>query len=110
MPEAAASHNLQKFNGSFTLYKGWIPARFDEAKDKTFSLVHIDVDLYEPTLASLAFFWPRISAGGMIVCDDYGFESCPGARRAMDEFFAERGLSVVHLTTGQGFVTKPAGA
>jgi hypothetical protein len=108
VPEEAANRNLQKYAGSYALYKGWIPARFDEIKDKTFSLVHIDVDLYEPTLASLEFFWPRLNAGGMIVCDDYGFESCPGARRAMDEFFAVRGQSVVHLTTGQGFTTKPA--
>ena len=102
--EVIASHNLSAFEGSFTFYKGWIPERFNDIKDKNFSLVHIDVDLYEPTLATLEFFYPRMNLGGMIVCDDYGFESCPGARKAMDEFFAIQKMSVIHLTTGQGIV------
>ena len=32
------------------LYRGWIPERFKEVADLRFSLVHIDVDLYRPTL------------------------------------------------------------
>ena len=99
--------NLKKFKGSFTLYKGWIPSRFNEVKDKKFSLVHIDVDLYHPTMEALRFFYPRMSSGGVIVCDDYGFLSCPGAKKAMDEFFLNRKeISVIQLTTGQGMVFK----
>jgi len=98
-------HNLKQHSGRYKLYKGWIPDRFNEVSEKRFSLVHIDVDLYEPTLAALEFFYPRLSPGGIIVCDDYGFESCPGARRAMDEFFSDKPEEVVvHLTAGQGFV------
>lgn len=102
--ENVAHKNLSKFEGNYTLYKGWIPERFDKVKDKNFSLVHIDVDLYEPTLSSLEFFYPRMSEGGIIVCDDYGFETCPGAKTAMDEFAQSQGKSVAHLTTGQGLI------
>ena len=35
------------------LYEGWIPDRFDEVSNKSFSFVHLDVDLYEPTRDSL---------------------------------------------------------
>lgn len=99
--------NLNQHQGRYTLYKGWIPERFFAVADKTFSLVHIDVDLYEPTMAALEFFYSRISAGGIIVCDDYGFESCPGARKAMDSFFSNKPEgSVIHLTTGQGIVVR----
>lgn len=28
------------------LYHGWIPEKFDEVANRTFSYVHIDVDLY----------------------------------------------------------------
>ena len=105
MPEDMAKAHLKMHDGRFTLYKGWIPERFDQVQDKQFSLVHIDVDLHEPTLKSLEFFYPRMSTGGIIVCDDYGSEACPGARKAMDDFFAEKPEgSVVHLTTGQGMV------
>ena len=42
------------------IFKGWIPEKFNKVKDKKFSFVHIDVDLYEPTLQSLEFFFPRL--------------------------------------------------
>ena len=103
--------NLTQHQGRYTLYKGWIPERFSEVDDKKFSLVHIDVDLYEPTIASLKFFYPRLSVGGIIVCDDYGSDACPGARKAMDNFFADKPEgSVIHLTTGQGMVIRQEGS
>ncbi len=102
--EEIAATNLAAFHGNFTLLKGWIPDRFTEVYSKRFSLVHIDVDLYDPTLASLEFFYPRMNPGGMIVCDDYGFDTCPGARTAMDNFAKTVNKSVIHLTTGQGIL------
>ena len=102
--ENDARANLASFKGQYTFYKGWIPERFAEVADKTFSIVHIDVDLYQPTRDSIEFFYPRLSAGGLAICDDYGFLSCPGARRAMDEFAESQGKSVVHLPTGQGIL------
>ncbi len=88
------------------LYKGWIPERFPEVSERQFSLVHIDVDLYQPTYDSLAFFYERVSPGGMIVCDDYGSEACPGAYRAITEWMADKPEHVIHLTTGQGLIIK----
>jgi O-methyltransferase len=69
-----------------SIYKGWIPDRFHEVSEEQFALVHIDVDLYEPTRDSLAFFYPRLAEGGCIVVDDYGLAQFPGAKRAVDEF------------------------
>lgn len=103
--EERARANLREFEG-VEFYRGWIPSRFAEVADRHFAFVHIDVDLHAPTRDSLEFFYPRTVAGGVIVCDDYGFTSCPGARKAMDDFFADRPEPVVHLPTGQGFVIK----
>ena len=88
------------------ILKGWIPERFDEVADRTFCLVHIDVDLYEPTRDSLAFFYPRLQRHGIIVCDDYGSGAYPGARLALDEFFAERPETPIELPQGQAFIVK----
>lgn len=87
-------------------YKGWIPERFSEVKTREFSFVHIDVDLYEPTKSSLEFFYPRMVQGGIIVCDDYGFITCPGALRAMQDFMTDRPEPIVACPTGQAFVIK----
>lgn len=100
-----AQRNLAAYN-FVTLYKGWIPERFPEVADKKFCFVHIDVDIYEPTLASLNFFYPRLVPRGIMLCDDYGFSTCPGARKAIDEFFANKTEKIIQVPTGQAFIIK----
>ncbi len=101
--EGVARKNLATFShGHF--YRGWIPTRFAEIADRRFCFVHLDVDLYEPTLATLDFFYSRVNRGGLMICDDSGLAKCPGARLAMDEFFATRSEPVIDLPTGQTLV------
>jgi hypothetical protein len=104
-PEAGARATLSGYP-DVHIHQGWIPDRFEAVADRSFALLHVDVDLYKPTLQSLEFFWPKLVAGGVVVCDDYGFTTCPGARRAMDEFFTERRAGIFELTTGQALAIK----
>ncbi len=106
VPEEIARRNLSRFGDRVVLHKGWIPERFQDVKDDHFSLVHIDVDLYEPTRDAVAFFYSRVSPGGVIVCDDYGSAYCPGAKKAIDEFFSDKPEQVISLPTGQSLVIK----
>ena len=74
-----------------------------------FGLVHIDVDVYPPTKFCLERFAPRVVVGGLVVVDDYGFKTCPGARRAVDEFAAANPqFRLLHLMTGQAVLTRVA--
>ena len=102
---AVVQENLAAFD-FVEFHPGWIPSRFAEVEGVEFSLVHIDVDLYEPTKASLEFFYPRLAAKGLMVFDDYGSSKCPGAKLAVDEFFADKQEPLVHLPTGQAFMIK----
>ena len=88
------------------LLPGWIPERFAEVRDKTFCFVHIDVDLYQPTKDSIAFFYPRMQPGGIILCDDYGFTTCPGATKAVDEYLGGKLEKMISLCSGGGFMIK----
>lgn len=54
------------------------------------SFAYIDFDFYEPILTTLRLLRQRLSVGGAIVVDDYGFFSS-GAKTAVDEFVAEAG-------------------
>lgn len=99
---------LSEFADRTVFHPGWIPERFVEVDSGKFAFVHVDVDLYQPTRDSIAYFYERIVPGGMLLCDDYGFASCPGARRAMDDFFVPRGETIIHLPTGQGLVIRSA--
>lgn len=103
--EQVLRQNLEGFS-NIHIKRGWIPDRFADVADRRFRLVHIDVDLYQPTIDSLRFFYPRMNGGGMIVMDDYGYENCPGAHRAAREFMADKPESIVHLPTGQGLIIR----
>lgn len=89
-----------------TIHRGWIPRVYATLPEARWSFVHIDVDFYEGTLTSLEYFHPRMSAGGVIVCDDYGSTLFPGAKRAWDEFFKAEGLPFIVLETGQSVFLK----
>jgi len=52
--ESELRRNLAGFD-NIRVFKGWIPERFQEVIGVDFKLVHVDVDLYQPTLDSLAF-------------------------------------------------------
>jgi O-methyltransferase len=91
---------------NYRVYTGWIPERFLDVADLTFRFVHVDVDLFEPTRDSLEFFYPRLASGGILLLDDHGFSTCPGATKAADEFFADKPEQLSRLPTGQAFTLK----
>ena len=92
-----------------TIHKGWIPEVLEPTHNLQFRLVHIDVDLFQPTLDSLRFFYSRMTPGGVIVLDDYGFTNCPGAFKAANEFMADKSEYILHLPTGQGVIIRQCG-
>jgi hypothetical protein len=59
---------------------GWIPQVFTSLPELNWCFVHLDLTLYEPTLAALNYFYPRLSRDGAIICDGSIF--CPGAEKA----------------------------
>lgn len=52
------------------------------------ALLHIDVDVYEPTKVILNSFFDKVVKGGLIILDDYG--TVAGETRAVDEFFNKK--------------------
>lgn len=55
-----------------------------------FSLVHIDVDIYQSVKDCLEYFYPKMIPGGIIVLDDVLEPNCPGAKKAYEEFMADK--------------------
>jgi hypothetical protein len=93
-------------------YKGLFPETAGPVGDKTFSFVHIDADLYGPTLESLKFFYPRMCRAGMILGHDY--PASKGVVKAFDEFFRDKPEPVhglhARMSSGQCLVVKGQGA
>lgn len=77
------------------VHAGWIPSVFSSLPDDKWAFVHLDVTLFEPTLAALEYFHPRLSNGGVILCDGSIF--CPGAEAAFRTYCDRNGLPYVQL-------------
>jgi O-methyltransferase len=94
------------FNGEFQprIVPGWIPETFRGLEDRRVAFAHVDVDIYQSVLDCCAFIYPRLFKGAVMVFDDYGFPTCPGARSAVDEFFRDKPEIPVILPTGQAFI------
>lgn len=86
--------------------RGLIPWTFAGLRDNRIALAHVDVDIYKSVVDSMEFIWPRLSAGGAVIFDDYGFPTCPGARAAVDDFFRGRECFPLVLGTGQAIAFK----
>lgn len=72
------------------------------------ALLRLDTDWYESTLHEMQHLWPRLVPGGVLVLDDYG--EWLGARKAVDEYFAQNNINVLLHRTDPGcrFAVKPA--
>ena len=98
--------NLSEFGDALHYYPGWIPDCFAEVSGRRFAFLHIDVDLYAPTREAVNFFYPLLNPGAIVVCDDYGFTSCPGATLAVDEVLSNKPEKMLMLPDGGGFFIK----
>nr|WP_320161901.1 TylF/MycF/NovP-related O-methyltransferase [uncultured Methanoregula sp.] len=104
---AASFDGVKKYlgdNPNVHFYKGIFPGTSDPVKDKTFSLVNLDVDCYESTKLCLEFFYPRMSPGGILISHDY--ITAPGVKKAFDDFFEGRTEPVLETAGSQCLVVK----
>ncbi len=85
-----------------------IAPRFFHTK---FHLVHLDMDIEEPTKFALSFFGERMASGGIIIVDDYGFyETSPGVEKTVEEYCgspAGKRIRRFNLMTGQCLLVFP---
>lgn len=85
--------NLDARFENFELIKGdirqsvpiWLE-HFENA-GRRFALIHLDVDVFEPTQFTLDMFATRLCHNGIFVIDDYGFVE--GASMAVDQFLGQ---------------------
>lgn len=103
---ALVAENLAPFEEQLVFHKGWIPTQFGNVTNRTFSFVHVDVDLEQPTRDSIEFFYERMTPGGIFLCDDYACVTCPGATITIDEFLANKIEKMLRLPGGGGFFIK----
>lgn len=72
---------------------GMVQDTIPGAAPPVIALCRLDTDWYASTAHELEHLWPRISARGVLLIDDYG--EFRGARKAVDEYLAAHGERVL---------------
>lgn len=87
-----------KYRSNVIIKKGYFP---DTARglDETYCFVSLDMDLYQPILAGLEYFFPRLVQGGYIFIHDCNIDHFMyrGARKALLEFVQKVKIGYVML-------------
>ncbi len=74
----------------YTLIKGDIIKSLDNTDNvpEKISFLRMDTDIYSTTKKQLEILYPKLTVGGVLHIDDYGF--CPGVKQAVDEYFVNK--------------------
>lgn len=85
--------------------KGWFPESATNVNEK-FSLVRLDMDLYDPIYAGLEFFYPKMQKGGYIIIHDCRSRNFDGARQALIDFCKKNhiGYMCMHDNLGSAVI------
>lgn len=85
-------------------HKGLFPDSAADVPDQKYAFVHLDVDLYESTLAGLKYFYPKMITGGVILSHDYSILA--GVKQAFTEFLADKPEKPIELPSTQCLIVK----
>jgi len=69
-----------------------LPGYIEERPELQISLLHVDVDVYRPTLTILNHLFDRVVPGGVIIFDNYAV--VPGETQAVGEFIREANIEL----------------
>ena len=89
------------------LVRGAIPETLNDVRIDEVAYLHIDMNIAAPERAAIEHFWPKMTRGGIVYLDDYGWTPYRAQKDTMDEFAAAQGVEIMMLPTGQGLLIKP---
>ncbi|MGH7180192.1 MAG: TylF/MycF/NovP-related O-methyltransferase [Tepidisphaeraceae bacterium] len=107
-PEELCSRVRQTFSPypNVKIVRGIVPASFQQAAPDSIAYLHIDMNSVQAELLALEHLFDRVSPGGLIVLDDFGWQCNLEQAQTQVEFMKQRGYSILELPTGQGMVIK----
>jgi hypothetical protein len=92
---------------SCTLIRGELPGTLRQADIRKIAYLSIDLNSATYERECIEALWPSLSAGAIVVLDDYNFSNCSLQREMWDSYANAKGLMVAPLPTGQGILIKP---
>lgn len=86
--------------------EGAIPATLSQITADRIAYLHIDMNCSPPEVAALETLWPRVSPGGVVLLDDYGYKGFESQKGPMDRLAKTLGARILSLPTGQGLLIR----
>lgn len=103
-PEGVAS-NFEEWPG-VQLIVGRVPDSLNQIPDGPIAYLHVDMNHPEAEAAAVRTLWPRVTPGGIMLFDDYGFPTFQASMASFDALAQELGFTILCSPTGQGIVVK----
>ena len=99
---------LKKFSAFpfVNIIKGSIPESFNKGIPDKIAFAHIDMNHPDPESKALEIILPKLSTGGIIIFDDYGWWGYSAQKLALDPIASKHNLEILELPTGQGLLIK----
>jgi len=69
---------------------GWFRDTLPTAPMERIAVLRLDGDLYESTMEALVALYPKVTAGGFVIVDDYGLPTC---RAAIEDYRLAQGIT-----------------
>jgi O-methyltransferase len=91
---------------NFKLLTGIFPDDTAHLIHGNLAFIHIDVDVYKSAKDIFDWAFPKLSPGGIVVVDDYGFDRCPGITKFCNELKTETSIIFFHNLNGHGIIVK----
>lgn len=104
--------NFNKVKERMSMYSnvniviGSVPDSLKNSPSKI-AFMHIDLNSPKAEGAALEILFDRMSPGGFIVLDDYGWFNMQKQKDVALQFFNDRNIGILELPTGQGLVVLP---
>jgi hypothetical protein len=111
MPEHSAELE-QQVRERFSVFpnvvvtQGRVPESLAIASPDKIAFLHIDMNNLDAEIGALDALFERVSPGGVIILDDFGWVAYAAQMQAERDWFARRGYHILELPTGQGMVIK----
>jgi len=86
--------------------KGVVPDVLHEIAPQRIAFLHLDLNSPRAEAVALEFLLDRVTPGGIVVFDDYGWKHFQNHKESIDRWVAARGQVILELPTGQGLMIK----
>jgi O-methyltransferase len=89
------------------IVEGILPGTLPKARIGKISYLSVDLNTAETERQVIEYLWPKVSPGGIVLIDDYGWSAFSEQYVMWNNFANKQGLAIACLPTGQGLLIKP---